>query len=253
MEKSFENFKNYILINAKEKDACSSQIKEAETTINFTQLLGVIKNNANWCYVNKLVNADILEKYVPDIELLSANIYVKKERIVQNNGLCLYYSSTSKHYGSSTSKHYGSSTSEHYESSTSEHYGSSTSKHYESSTSKHYGSSTSKHYESSTSKHYGSSTSEHYGSSTSEHYGSSTSEHYGSSTSEHYDSSTSKHYGSSTSKHYESSTSKHYESSTFGSVYILKDTSIIHDQAIIRERSTNKVYFKKSAFEIVEL
>ena len=157
MEKSFENFKNYILINAKEKDACSSQIKEAETTINFTQLLGVIKNNANWCYVNKLVNADILEKYVPDIELLSANIYVKKERIVQNNGLCLYYSSTSKHYGSSTSKHY------------------------------------------------------------------------------------------------ESSTSKHYESSTFGSVYILKDTSIIHDQAIIRERSTNKVYFKKSAFEIVEL
>ena len=55
MEKSFENFKNYILINAKEKDACSSQIKEAETTINFTQLLGVIKNNANWCYVNKLV------------------------------------------------------------------------------------------------------------------------------------------------------------------------------------------------------
>ena len=157
MEKSFENFKNYILINAKEKDACSSQIKEAETTINFTQLLGVIKNNANWCYLNKLVNADILEKYVPDIELLSANIYVKKERIVQNNGLCLYYSSTSKHYGSSTSKHY------------------------------------------------------------------------------------------------ESSTSKHYESSTFGSVYILKDTSIIHDQAIIRERSTNKVYFKKSAFEIVEL
>ena len=157
MEKSFENFKNYILINAKEKDACSSQIKEAETTINFTQLLGVIKNNANWCYVNKLVNADILEKYVPDIELLSANIYVKKERIVQNNGLCLYYSSTSKHYGSSTSKHY------------------------------------------------------------------------------------------------ESSTSKHYESSTFGSVYILKDTSIIHDQAIIRERLTNKVYFKKSAFEILEL
>ena len=181
MRKSSENFKNYILINAKEKDACSSQIKEAETTINFTQLLGVIKNNANWCYVNKLVNADILEKYVPDIELLSANIYVKKERIVQDNGLCLYYSSTSKHYGSSTSKHYGSSTSEHYESSTS------------------------------------------------------------------------KHYGSSTSKHYESSTSKHYESSTFGSVYILKDTSIIHDQAIIRERLTNKVYFKKSAFEILEL
>ena len=197
MEKSFENFKNYILINAKEKDACSSQIKEAETTINFTQLLGVIKNNANWCYVNKLVNADILEKYVPDNELLSANIYVKKERIVQTDGLCFYYSSTSEHYDSSTSEHYDSSTSKHYDSSTSEH--------------------------------------------------------YGSSTSEHYDSSTSKHYGSSTSEHYDSSTSEHYDSSTSGSVYILKDTSIIHDQAIIRERLTNKVYFKKSAFEILEL
>ena len=189
MEKSFENFKNYILINAKEKKACMYELEKAENCINFSQILEIIKYNANWCYINNLVNADILEKYVPDNELLSANIYVKKERIVQTDGLCFYYSSTSEHYDSSTSKHYGSSTSEH----------------------------------------------------------------YGSSTSEHYDSSTSKHYDSSTSKHYGSSTSKHYGSSTSGSVYILKDTSIIHDQAIIRERSTNKVYFKKSAFEIVEL
>ena len=221
MEKSFENFKNYILINAKEKKACMYELEKAENCINFSQILEIIKYNANWCYINNLVNADILEKYVPDNELLSANIYVKKERIVQTDGLCFYYSSTSEHYDSSTSKHYGSSTSEHY------------------------GSSTSEHYDSSTSKHYDSSTSEHYDSSTSKHYYSSTSKHYGSSTSKHYDSSTSKHYGSSTSKHYGSSTS--------GSVYILKDTSIIHDQAIIRERSTNKVYFKKSAFEIVEL
>ena len=165
MEKSFENFKNYILINAKEKKACLYELEKAENCINFSQILEAIKYNANWCYINNLVNADILEKYVPDNELLSANIYVKKERIVQTDGLCFYYSSTSEHYDSSTSKHYGSSTSEHYDSSTSEH----------------------------------------------------------------------------------------YDSSTSGSVYILKDTSIIHDQAIIRERLTNKVYFKKSAFEILEL
>ena len=92
-----------------------------------------------------------------------------------------------------------------------------------------------------------------YHSSTSKHYHSSTSEHYDSSTSEHYHSSTSEHYDSSTSEHYGSSTSKHYGSSTFGSVYLLKDQSVIKDQAIIRERSTGKVYMRKGAFEIVLL
>ena len=189
MEKSFETFKDYILTKAKEKDACSSEFTKAENSTNYSQLLEIINNNAYWCYNTKLVDADILEKYVPDEELVSASIYVKKENVIQTESLCFYYSSTSEHYGSSTSKHYGSSTSKHYDSSTSEH----------------------------------------------------------------YYSSTSKHYGSSTSKHYDSSTSEHYYSSTFGSVYTLKDKSIIHDRAIVRERSTNKVYFKKSAFEIIEL
>ena len=116
-----------------------------------------------------------------------------------------------------------------------------------------YYSSTSEHYGSSTSKHYGSSTSKHYDSSTSKHYDSSTSKHYGSSTSKHYDSSTSKHYGSSTSEHYGSSTSEHYDSSTYGNVWTLHDTSIVHEKAIVRERNTGKIYFKKDAFTIVEL
>jgi hypothetical protein len=149
MEKSFETFKDYILTKAKEKDACSSEFTKAENSTNYSQLLEIIKNNANWCYNTKLVDADILEKYVPDEELVSASIYVKKENVIQTESLCFYYSSTSEHYYSSTSKHYGSS--------------------------------------------------------------------------------------------------------TFGSVYTLKDKSIIHDRAIVRERSTNKVYFKKSAFEIIEL
>ena len=84
-------------------------------------------------------------------------------------------------------------------------------------------------------------------------YYSSTSKHYGSSTSEHYYSSTSEHYGSSTSEHYDSSTSKHYGSSTYGSVFILNDTSIVNDKAIVRERSTGKVFCKIDAFEVIQI
>ena len=83
----------------------------------------------------------------------------------------------------------------------------------------------------------------YYYSSTSKHYGSSTSEHYGSSTSEHYDSSTSKHYGSSTSEHYGSSYATQYK--------INKES--VNDSAIVREFLTGNVYFKKDAFNIIEL
>jgi hypothetical protein len=265
---TFEEFKKYIVSGAKEKGACAEEFKRALSSTDWAELLTVIKDNANWCYVEQLTPIDIMRKLPKDV-LRANGIYVDEQNIEQREGFAIYFSSTSEHYDSSTSEHYGSSTSKHYDSSTSKHYGSSTSKHYDSSTSEHYGSSTSEHYDSSTSEHYGSSTSEHYGSSTSkhyfsstskhygsstsEHYFSSTSKHYGSSTSEHYDSSTSKHYGSSTSKHYGSSTSEHYGSQSYGNVSTLIDTSIIHDSAIVRERSTGRVFFKKGGFEIVEL
>jgi hypothetical protein len=255
---TFEKIKEEIITIAKEKGACADQFEKASNSQNFAELLEVVKNNSNWCYNAGILSDNILSK-IPVETLNESGIYYNQKGIRQSTGFCVYHSSTSKHYDSSTSEHYDSSTSEHYDSSTSEHYhsstsehyGSSTSKHYSSSTSKHYDSSTSEHYHSSTSKHYDSSTSEHYDSSTSEHYHSSTSKHYSSSTSKHYDSSTSEHYHSSTSEHYGSSTSKHYSSSTFGSVYKLSDTSVIHDQAIVRERLTDKVYCKKNAFEIV--
>jgi hypothetical protein len=226
--KTFKEFKKWIIDEATKNDACQQGLNDANNANDYPQILEVVKKYSNWLYSAKIITTDTISE-VPDEELLKANIYVKKENVEQKEGTCHYYSSTSKHYGSSTSKHYDSSTSEHYYSSTSEHY------------------------DSSTSEHYGSSTSKHYGSSTSKHYDSSTSEHYGSSTSKHYDSSTSKHYDSSTSKHYGSSTSKHYDSSTYGSVYSLKDLSIIKDSAIVRERSTGKIYFNKGKFEIVEL
>jgi hypothetical protein len=225
--KTFEELKELILKIAVDKGACKIEFLRAKDSENIQELLTVIKENANWCYNNGVFENDVIGLF-PDEDLIKSNIFYKKENISQESEFAIYISSTSEHYGSSTSKHYDSSTSEHYDSSTSEHY--------DSSTSKHYGSSTSKHYDSSTS--------EHYDSSTSEHYGSSTSKHYGSSTSEHYDSSTSKHYGSSTSKHYGSS---------YGNVYVLNNTKIINDSAIIRERSSNKVYLKKGKFEIIEL
>jgi hypothetical protein len=220
METNFKEVKEQIIDLAKQNSACTREYKKALNSETYSDLLKVVTDNINWCYNTGIFSKEILSK-IPDESLVSANIFFNKENVIQREGVAYYHSSTSEHYGSSTSKHYDSSTSKHYESSTSKHYGSSTSKHYDSSTSEHYGSSTSKHYESSTS--------------------------------EHYDSSTSKHYDSSTSEHYGSSTSKYYDSSTFGSVYELKDSSVIKDQAIVRERNTGKVYFKKDAFEIVQL
>ena len=242
--KTFEQFKQWIIDEAIKNDACQQGLKDAKNTNDWQSILEVVKKYSDWLYSAKIITTNSISE-VPDEELVKANIYVKKENVIQKEGIYYYYSSTSEHYYSSTSKHYDSSTSKHY--------GSSTSKHYDSSTSKHYGSSTSKHYDSSTSEHYGSSTSEHYYSSTSKHYGSSTSKHYDSSTSKHYGSSTSEHYGSSTSEHYYSSTSKHYGSSTYGSIYLLNDLSIIKNSAIVRERSTGKIYFNKGKLEIVEL
>ena len=159
--KTYNEFKEWIITEAKKKDACYNGLNAANKATDWQSLLTVIKNYSEWLYSTKIITTDSLSE-VPDDELILAGIYVRKQNVIQKEGICFYYSSTSKHYDSSTSKHYGSSTSEHYGSSTSKHYDSSTSEHYGSSTSKHYGSSTSKHYYSSTSKHYGSSTSKHY-------------------------------------------------------------------------------------------
>ena len=172
MEKTFEQFKEWIIAAAKTQNACIDGINDANNANDWQSMLSVVKKYSDWLYKSGIINAENL-LFVPDSELLEASIYVKKENIIQKEGTCYYYSSTSEHYDSSTSKHYDSSTSEHYD--------------------------------------------------------------------------------SSTSKHYDSSTSKHYGSSTYGDVYELKDTSIIHDNAIVRERSTDKIYMKKKANIIIEL
>jgi hypothetical protein len=151
--KTFQEFKTWIIEQAKLNNACYDGLSAAINTTTYNELLLVVKNYSNWIYRTNIINTEtILE--VPDEELVLAGIYVNKKGIIQKENFCVYYSSTSEHYGSSTSRHYDSSTSRHYGSSTSEHYGSSTSRHYDSSTSEHYGSSTSEHYDSSYSSVY---------------------------------------------------------------------------------------------------
>jgi len=170
--KTFEEFKKWIIDEATKNDACEQGLNDANNANDYPQILEVVKKYSNWLYLAKIITTDTISE-VPDEELLKANIYVKKENVIQKDGTFYYYSSSSEHFGSSTSNHYGSSSSEHY--------------------------------------------------------------------------------GSSSSEHYNSSSSEHYGSSTYGSVYSLKDLSIIKDSAIVRERSTGNVYFNKGKFEIVEL
>ena len=98
---NFQEFKDYITTNAKRLKACSDEYKRALSSTNYQELLKVVVDNGNWCYNNKLVNADVLKKYVPDAELLEANIYVEKQNVIQKDSLAHYYSSTSEHYDSS--------------------------------------------------------------------------------------------------------------------------------------------------------
>lgn len=264
----FDTFKGLVLERARKAGACSSEYRKASKSSNWDELLGVIKSNAAWCYVNG-INAKFLSQ-VPDDILLANGIYVDKQGVEQREGMCLYYgNSTSRHYDNSRSQHYDNSTSEHYGNSRSEHYGNSASDHYDNSRSGHYGNSRSEHYGNSRSRHYDNSASEHYGNSrsvhdvnstsrhydnsVSVHYGNSRSEHYGNSRSKHHDNSASVHYSNSTSTHYDNSTSTHYDNNAYGSVDILKDTSVIYGSAIVRERHSGKVYCKKGAFEIVFL
>ena len=203
-EFTFDTFKEYLLQQAKAKNACSEEYIKAYNSKSWSALLQVIKDNICWCYRNNILFVEIMRR-LPQQVLIDNNIYVDQTQVVQRDGFAIYYNSTSEHYDNSTSKHYGNSTSKH------------------------------------------------YGNSTSEHHNNSTSNHYYNSTSEHYDNSTSKHYDNSTSKHYDRSTSEHYGSSTSGSVHVLKNVNVITDQAIVRERSTGKVYFKKNAFETVQI
>lgn len=246
----FETFKSIILDRAKKEEACSIEYTKACKSSNWGELLSIIKDNADWCYRNIGINAEFLSQ-VPDDILLANGIYVDKQGIEQREGLCLYYgNSKSKHFGNSISIHFDNSTSRHLGNSISRHYGSSISVHLGNSISRHYDSSISKHYVDNTSRHYGNSASEHYGNSTSKHFDNSTSKHFGSSTSRHFDNSTSEHLGNSKSEHHGNSISRYYGNHAYGNVDILRDTSVIYDSAIVRERSSGKVYCKKDAFEI---
>lgn len=77
--KTFENFKNYIVVKATESSACNIEITKAKQSNNFAELFKVIKDNINWSISNKLINTEILLNYVDDLDLVANGFYVKKE------------------------------------------------------------------------------------------------------------------------------------------------------------------------------
>ena len=139
-EFTFDTFKEYLLQQAKAKNACSEEYIKAYNSKSWSALLQVIKDNICWCYRNNILFVEIMRR-LPQQVLIDNNIYVDQTQVVQRDGFAIYYNSTSEHYGNSTS----------------------------------------------------------------------------------------------------------------GSVHVLKNVNVITDQAIVRERSTGKVYFKKNAFETVQI
>ena len=106
---NFKNVKEQILQIARDNSACQEGFSKAEKSENYSELLAVVVRYSNWCYNAKILHESILSQ-IPCEELENANIFYKKEGVVQREGFAIYHSSTSKHYDSSTSKHYDSST-----------------------------------------------------------------------------------------------------------------------------------------------
>lgn len=105
MKKTFENFKNYILEKAEEHDACNKEYIRAKTANNFEELLAIIKDNANWCYLRDIINADILIQNVDGSILYDNGIYInQKIDNISGGDFLLFNSSVNKMYDTSSVK-----------------------------------------------------------------------------------------------------------------------------------------------------
>ena len=80
MEKTFDNFKNYIIEAGKSNNACKDEFNRVLTSDNFTQLFDVIKNNFHWCFqYKKILNSEILLQYVELAYLNNEGFYVNQK------------------------------------------------------------------------------------------------------------------------------------------------------------------------------
>lgn len=64
--KRFETLKNEILHRAHENGACKEQYGRAYKSENFAELMEVLRDNFDWACNNKVLDAEIIEKYKED-------------------------------------------------------------------------------------------------------------------------------------------------------------------------------------------
>ena len=216
-EKTFNEFKTWILQEAVKVEACSEGKNDANNANDWQSLLDVIKKYSSWLYSAKIINAENLLQ-VPDEELLNAGIYVKKVNISVNNK-CYLYNSSVEAWGNSSVVAWENSSVVAWGNSSVVAWGNSSVVAWENSSVEAWGNSSVEARENSSVVAWGNSSVEAWGNSSVVAWGNSSVVAWGNS---------------------------------YIQPYYLSQTKV-NDKAIVRERSTGKVYFKKNAFEIVEL
>jgi hypothetical protein len=105
MQKTFENFKNYIKESGKKNSACQYEYKRVLQSDSFEELFLVIKENFNWCFVEKkILSSEILLQYVELVELNNVGFYIRQElqKISGNENVWLFDSTVNVMRESST-------------------------------------------------------------------------------------------------------------------------------------------------------
>ena len=101
----FEDIKAEILNRAKAAKACTEQYRRAYKSETLQELCGVIKDNFNWCFNNKVITSNLLMQYREDFA--QNDIFIN---ISVRSGFLLCDNATVKAYGNATVKARGKAT-----------------------------------------------------------------------------------------------------------------------------------------------
>ena len=118
---NFETIKTEILSRAKAANACMAQYRRALESETMPALMDVVKDNFHWACTNKVVTADLIERYREDFAAHDILLNVNVER-----GYLLCDSARVTAYGSATVEAHDSATVEAHGSATVTAYGSAT-------------------------------------------------------------------------------------------------------------------------------
>ena len=102
---NFETIKTEILSRAKAANACTAQYRRALESETMSALMDVVKDNFHWACVNKVVTADLIERYREDFAAHDIFLNVNVER-----GYLLCNSATVTACNSARVEAYGSAT-----------------------------------------------------------------------------------------------------------------------------------------------